>query len=342
MLRSFVTRALLVASITNAFTIPYVPPPIDVLDAEGLPAVAYPLLASNPNGGAPSRTGWKFTADSAQAGDPITNAQDGDSSTYFHSEYSPTIHYLPHTITIDTLSSQYIDGITYRPRQDGSPNGNIGQHQIFLSSDGVNWGNPVAFGTWFDDQTEKSAMWETIPARYVKIVAITEAGNRGPWTSAAEFYVYTASTYTAPVKGLGAWGPTINFPLVPCAAAVEPDTGNVLTWSSYTSATFSNGPLGETLTSIYNPSTKIVTDREVTNTNHDMFCPGISFSTTGVVVITGGNNAARTSLYTGGSDNWASGSDMYTPRGYQAQATTGNGNIFTIGGSWSGGEGEMH
>jgi galactose oxidase len=168
MFQFFITSTLLAATVT-AFTLPYSPPPADVLDAEGFPAQPFPLLASNPNGGAPDRTNWVYTADSAQDGHPITLAKDGDSSTYFHSMYTPTLHYLPHTITIDTLTTQYIDGITYRPRQDGSPNGNIGQHKIYVSTDGVNYGSPVAFGTWYDDQTEKSAMWETTPARYVQL-----------------------------------------------------------------------------------------------------------------------------------------------------------------------------
>jgi galactose oxidase len=339
MLQSFIQSAVLLASLSNAFTLPYVAPPLDVMDAEGFPAQPSPLLASVPNGGAVDRTGWVYKSDSAQANHGIYNTMDGNSNTYWHSMYSPTLHYLPHTITIDTKAVRNIDGITYRPRQDGSKNGNIGQHKIYTSTDGTNWGNPIAYGTWFDDQTSKSAMWETKPARYVMIQAITEAGNRGQWSSASEFYVYVAGSYTAPVKGLGSWGPTINFPLVPCAAAVEPDTGNVLTWSSYTSATFSNGPGGKTLTSVYNFNSKVVSDRLVTNTQHDMFCPGISFSATGIVVITGGNSAPKTSLYNGGADSWAPGSNMYTGRGYQSQVTMGNGNIFTIGGSWSGGQG---
>lgn len=339
MMQSFVASALLLTSFSYAITIPFVPPPIDVLTAEGLPAQAYPLLASFPNGGAVDRTGFVYTADSAQSGNGIYNTMDGDSKTIWHTMYSPTLAQLPHTITIDTKQLRNIDGITYRPRQDGSSNGNIGQHKIYSSTDGVNWGDPVAYGTWFDDATEKTAAWETKPARYIMIKAITEAGNRGPWSSAAEFYIYTASTYTAPVNGLGAWGPTINFPLVPVAAAVMPDSGNVLTWSSYTSASFTGSPGGKTLTSVWNYNSKIVSQRVVTNTQHDMFCPGISFTVTGTVVITGGNDNLKTSIYNGGADSWTPGSNMYQGRGYQSQVTMGDGKIFTIGGSWSGGQG---
>lgn len=78
-------------------------------------------------------------------------------------------------------------------RQDGNPaNGNIGRHNVFVSTDGTNFGSPLAFGTWLDDPTLKTAAFETVPARYIRIQAITEAGNRGPWTSAADINVYAA------------------------------------------------------------------------------------------------------------------------------------------------------
>src|SRR5947199_4996522 len=115
-----------------------------------------------------------------------------------------------------------VDGLTYLPRQDNYQNGNIGEHQIFVSTDNVNF-HLVAFGTWLDDQSEKSADFETISARWVRIVALTEAGNRGPWTSAAEIKVYAAPSPPQTFQSSkGRWGPTIDFPLVPVAASVQP------------------------------------------------------------------------------------------------------------------------
>ena len=68
-----------------------------------------------------------------------------------------------------------------------------------------------------------------VSARYVRLTATTEAGNRGPWSSAAEINLLGPS--------LGSWGPTINFPLVPAAAALLP--GNrMLTWSAYSPTSF--------------------------------------------------------------------------------------------------------
>jgi galactose oxidase len=276
-------------------------------------------------------------ADSSQTGFPPSNAFDGNDGTYWHTQYEPDTIALPHRITIDMTSVYAVNGITYLPRQDGSRNGNIGEHQVFVSTDGNNF-NLVAFGTWMDDQTLKSADFEPVQARYVRIVALTEAGNRGPWTSAAEFSVYNAGSYTPPPIGRGQWGPTINFPIVPVAASVQPETGNVVAWSSWSPSEF-GGPAGVTMTAVYDPSSQTVSGRTVSQTGHDMFCPGISMDVNGRTIVTGGDNAQKTSIYDSGSDSWLGAADMNIPRGYQSSATCSDGRVFTIGGSWSGGEG---
>jgi galactose oxidase len=141
--------------------------------------------------------------------------------------------------------------------------------------------------------------------------------------------VYTKATFTAPAKGLGAWGPTINFPLVPVAAAILADTGRVLTWSSWGYRDQYNNPgAGKTLTSFYDPATGTVGERLITNTQHDMFCPGLAISATGQAVVTGGNSAKKTSIYVPGDNGWVSGPDMKIARGYQSSVTMGDGRIF--------------
>lgn len=341
---SLVLAASIFATQTVAVVLPYEPPPPDVLAAEGVTPLNSSTLDASTNFAAPvsgatiDRTGWQITVDSEQAGNSRYNVMDGNSKTFWHTEWSPAKAPLPHTMTIDMKMTHDVDGLTYLPRQDGSSNGNIGQHQIFTSTNGVNY-ELVAFGTWYDDSTTKVASWETLPARYVRIHVITEAGNRGPWTSAAEINVYRANTYTPPPNGLGKWGPTINFPIVPVAASLEHHTWSVLTWSSYNYATFTGPSGGQTWTATYNPFSQVVSDRLVTNTQHDMFCPGLSLDFNGRSVVTGGNNAAKTSIYDPNNNVWIAGPNMKISRGYQASATMSDGRIFTIGGSWSGGQG---
>ncbi|MCJ1378374.1 hypothetical protein MMC17_001472 [Xylographa soralifera] len=235
--------------------------------------------------------------------------------------------------------SYNINSLTYLPRQDGNNNGHIGEHQIVISTDGKTWSSPIVLGTYLDDASLKTSTFTTIPARYLRLIALTEAGNRGPWTSAAEINIFAASSYTPPPSTLGEWGATIDFPLVPAASAMLFDSGNVLVWSSYAPSTFSGGNGGITLTATFDPATEVVSQRNVSNVGHDMFCPGLSIDANGSPVVTGGNDAAKTSIYDPSPDAWVSAANMNIPRGYQAQATLSDGRIFTIGGSWSGGEG---
>ena len=85
--------------------------------------------------GAISQAGWTIVVDSAQPANPAnpgTAAIDGSNTTFWHSEYTPVLAALPHTATIDMKTVSLVGSITYLPRQDGSPNGRIGQHIISL------------------------------------------------------------------------------------------------------------------------------------------------------------------------------------------------------------------
>lgn len=93
-------------------------------------------------------SGWTAVASDQSSSYPAGNAIDGNSATIWHSKYSPTAVPLPHSITINMHAVSYVSGLTYLPRQDTSSNGNIGQYSISVSTDGINWGTPVAAGTW--------------------------------------------------------------------------------------------------------------------------------------------------------------------------------------------------
>ncbi|KAF4967788.1 hypothetical protein FSARC_4721 [Fusarium sarcochroum] len=283
------------------------------------------------------RSKWTVTCDSVHQGDDCKNAIDGKDDTIWHTQWEGSNPPPPHTITVDMKKVFNVNGVSMLPRQDDSPNGYIAQHQVFLSKDNKNWGSPVAYGTWYADGTVKYANFDTQPARYVRVVAITEAyGN--PWTSIAELNVFQANSYMPAQPSMGVWGPTVNFPIIPVAGTVDPTTGKVLVWSSWARDTMDGGPGGLTLTSTWDPATGLVAEREVTQTNHDMFCPGISLDGNGQLVVTGGNNAERTSTFDPVKQAWVPGPDMKVARGYHASATTSTGKVFTIGGSWSGGQ----
>ena len=275
------------------------------------------------------RTGWKVTADSQQSWNPATNVLDGTNSIW-HTRWDPTTDALPHNITLNMTAPHDISALSYLPRQDGNANGRIGKFVVDLSLDGQIWNLSVASGNWVDDDVLKRAVFPNQKAQYVRLRALTEAGNRGQWSSAAEINIFPPADLS---KGL--WSAPFDLPLVAAAAAVLPTTGNVLLWSSQYADHFGGGT-GNTLTATYNPSTGAVTPLSSSNTGHDMFCPGISLDPNGNPVVTGGSDSKKTSIYNATSGGWTQGPEMIISRGYQSQTTLSNGNIFTIGGSWSG------
>jgi len=156
-----------------------------VVSSDHLPNAAAQPDAFTPKADALSPAGWTATASDQQSTYPASNAIDGRMATIWHSQYSPTLVALPHSITVDMHAVNNVSGLTYEPRQDTSPNGTIGQYSISVSTDGTNF-SPVTSGTWADDKTVKAAVFAGLSARYVRLTALTEAGNRGQWTSAAE------------------------------------------------------------------------------------------------------------------------------------------------------------
>ncbi|MCJ1261176.1 hypothetical protein MMC22_001040 [Lobaria immixta] len=284
------------------------------------------------------RTGWTATADSSQAGNEAAMVLDGNANSFWHTQYSPTTAGLPHTLTIDMKTARYVNGLSYQPRQDGSPNGNIGQHKIYCSTDGNNFGAPLVIGTYRNDGDTKTSVFAASNCRYIRLTVQTEVNGKA-WSSAAEINILSAAGPPPSGAGVGSWGPTIDIPLVPVSAAVDHDSGKVLVWSSYRDDRFTGGNGGFTLTATYDPVTATVSQRTVSNTQHDMFCEGLSLDFHGRVLATGGNDNLRATQYDPAGDNWFSVPNMKIGRGYQSQTTISDGRTFVIGGSWSGGQG---
>ncbi|CAG2146526.1 RICIN domain-containing protein [Cupriavidus plantarum] len=134
------------------------------------------------------------------------------------------------------------------------------------------------------------------------------------------------------------WTSPITLPLVPAAAANLPN-GRVLVWSAYDRFNF-GGDAGQTYTAIFNPANNSSTEKLVTNTQHDMFCPGTANLPDGRILVNGGSSDAKTSIYNPSTNAWTTAAQMVRGRGYQGAATLSNGGVFTIGGSWSGNIGD--
>lgn len=166
----------------------------------------------------------------------------------------------------------------------------------------------VAYGTFVDDNKLKSTTFTALNARYMRLQALTEAGGRGQWTSAAEINVYTTDQALPPSPaGRGAWTETVNFPLVPVSLANIYSSGGILAWSSYDPSTFGGGNGQQTVTATWNPGSRTVTRALITNTEHDMFCEGLSLDFDGRYISAGGNTASATSFYDPAANGWVRG-----------------------------------
>jgi hypothetical protein len=77
----------------------------------------------------------------------------------------------------------------------------------------------------------------------------------------------------------------------------------------------------------------------VTETGHDMFCPGTTLLPDGRVLVSGGSSSQKTSIYNPADNSWNTGALMNIPRGYPGNTLLSDGSVLTLGGSWSGGVG---
>jgi galactose oxidase len=117
-----------------------------------------------------------ISVDSFQSGNEGSKGIDGNTATFWHTQYSPTVAALPHSVILDLGVSTAVKAFIYRPRQDGNSNGNIGQYQISLSPNNAIWTMVVA-GSFAYDASLKTVSFTSASARYVKITALNEAGN---------------------------------------------------------------------------------------------------------------------------------------------------------------------
>ncbi len=289
------------------------------------------LLNEPPTGPPLPRSGWTATADSSEAGQGPSEVLDGDGLTMWQTAWTgDDIPPYPHWITINMHAVHVVTGLAYLPRQDGNPNGTIGSYSISVSLDGVNWSSPVASGKWADDATQKYAVFGARKARYVRLTALSEAGSRGPWASAAEINILGQ----APSVAVGGkWSAPIGFPLIPVSAVMLPND-KILTFSAVDTMNYTMVPDTITNVAVLDLKTGKVSEPQHVNTHHQMFCEGLALLADGRVLINGGSNDRATTIYNPYTNKWTIGPLMNIPRAYNSDTTLSTGQVFTIGGSW--------
>ena len=113
---------------------------------------------------------------------------DGNSRTHWHTEYLPEIQQHPHHVVIDLGRHREVTGLRYLSRQDGGFNGGIAKYEIYVSTDGKEFGKPIAVGEFARKRVNQQILFQPQQARYLKLVVLSEV-NGGPWASAAELGV---------------------------------------------------------------------------------------------------------------------------------------------------------
>jgi hypothetical protein len=153
------------------------------------------------------------------------------------------------------------------------------------------------------------------------------------------FYIHCNNIMGQTPAQDGQWSDPIPFGIVPVAVANMPD-GRLITWASQFRNTYINPSDGATFTEIFDPTIGpdgVALGETVSDTDHDMFCPGINNLSDGRILSAGGASSYRTSIYDPSTGVWSVADEMNIPRGYQGNVTLSDGSVFTLGGSWDAG-----
>ncbi|UVJ54272.1 discoidin domain-containing protein [Trueperella pyogenes] len=119
---------------------------------------------------------------------PAVAAIDGDPATYWHTQWSPTEVGYPHHITLQPKAAQdktcTFTGLEYTPRQSQA-NGRMKTYEIYVSTDGQKWGNPVAKGQFADGTVPTVVELPATEGKFVKLVGL-DAQNGEAFGGAGE------------------------------------------------------------------------------------------------------------------------------------------------------------
>jgi len=128
-----------------------------------------------------------------------TNAFDGNPASMWVTTFCGSTPPTPHEIQINLGASYNLAAFRLLERQDGCSNGWIKQYAFYVSSDGIDWGTPVASGTFNYGNIQATCPGAGAPpaievafppatGQYIRLRALSEI-NGNPWTTVAELNV---------------------------------------------------------------------------------------------------------------------------------------------------------
>lgn len=152
--------------------------------------------------------GSEQTSGTATEG-PKKFAVDGNTSTYWHSNWTPTtVNDL--WIAFELQKPTKLDALRYLPRPAGSKNGSVTEYKVQVSDDGTNW-TDAGSGTWTTDYGWKLAEFNRpVTTKHVRLKAVHTYADSGndKFMSASEIRLRKAvdttdisgATVTVPAK----------------------------------------------------------------------------------------------------------------------------------------------
>lgn len=143
------------------------------------------------------RLGAKVIAADSEADDfPATNVLDGDPNSFWHTPYSDdNPPGFPHYLVIRFPKPIAIRGVKFLPRQDMC-NGRVKDYELYVSSDGKAWGEPVKKGCFANSgETQTVDFAQSVVGRFLKFVAISSFEKK-PYASMAEIEVTPAAMHS--------------------------------------------------------------------------------------------------------------------------------------------------
>ncbi|MGF6824335.1 hypothetical protein M2317_003264 [Microbacterium sp. ZKA21] len=119
------------------------------------------------------------SSEGADASEAAANVIDGDPASLWHSQYAvaPAATF-PHWVTLDLGSEHVLDGLRYLPRQTGT-NGNLKGYEIHVSNDSVEWGEPVATGSFSAGTDAKQVDFAETTGRYIRLTGLSAQNGLG-------------------------------------------------------------------------------------------------------------------------------------------------------------------
>jgi beta-galactosidase len=132
--------------------------------------------------------GWTVDADSFEPGegDP-SNATDGDTSTFWHTQYSPSETPYPHWLRLNLGAEKTLRAVQLLPRT-GQSNGRFAKFRLETSADGKTW-KFLAQGVGKDSSDPIWVEFPDVTSRWIRLVTESEVSGN-PWSALAEIKLY--------------------------------------------------------------------------------------------------------------------------------------------------------